>query len=802
MEKDSLLIRQSKRRSGNLKWVSACLVFTFFFQDLAWAGIDPESVRTLAASFQNPQTDLPAEIGFVEERFDAPAAGKRFFLIQDAHTNANAQEQIALALESLFRKNALRYVFLEAGTGDDSLTRLRAEAGLEDRRAAGEKYLEQGYLQGADYFDLTSDREVRLWGVEDKALYFKGLELYRELKKKRDHANGCLDRIRNTVKLLKPRVYGPALAGVDARREAYLAGDLPVTGYLEALFQAASQAGLPLGAFPELEKFRSIRRTEAEIDFGKSMVEWPELVKYFAYLKEARKLSAGRALKEAEELEKLVYLTLCRTADERRLVEAARAEEVLRRLMNLRLSSIDFYRMRLSPEAFDVVRLEGFLNAKILGLQSHYEHALLLDGEFERLIGLAKEFYELTQGRDRAFLKHALAKMDAEKERAAVLVAGGYHTDHLKAILRENNISYVSILPNLSHETNFEKYERILLGQPFDAPSGLAQGSARLWAPLPAAEQTVIVDGVRLSVVDALRREWQGARLAKKDDQPEKLVIRSGILPDSWYQRWGRMNAQKLLKLGDRFFHKFQGVEFDHVLDWALGITPLEIQSLASYWPLKREAEEGGEQVIYEPTSYGILIELFKKLWLTKRDVFYDLGSGNGRVVIFTTLATHVGKAVGIEIVRHRHRLALKAARALRLRNAKFRNQNILDATFEDGTVFFLFNLFSESTLRSVLAALEVIGTERKIRIVFFGLSKNPLSGLRWLKKTGNIPLYPEGEVSIFESYARNPRRVLEPVGIVPGDFITYGVLLTAALLTMASSSCGVRRSKAARPRA
>ena len=67
---------------------------------------------------------------------------------------------------------------------------------------------------------------------------------------------------------------------------------------------------------------------------------------------------------------------------------------------------------------------------------------------------------------------------------------------------------------------------------------------------------------------------------------------------------------------------------------------------------------------------------------------------------------------------------------------------------FSDGTVFFLFNPFTEDTLEEVSKALRKIAEEKRIRIVTWGPSVHYFSDQRWLKDT-----YIAGrQFSIFES--------------------------------------------------
>ena len=76
-----------------------------------------------------------------------------------------------------------------------SLSHLRHIAPKDKTEQIADRFLKLGYIQGPDYADLTSEKTFKLWGAEDKRLYFKSLKLYRALKNQRDHSNAYLDKL-------------------------------------------------------------------------------------------------------------------------------------------------------------------------------------------------------------------------------------------------------------------------------------------------------------------------------------------------------------------------------------------------------------------------------------------------------------------------------------------------------------------------------------------------------------------------------------------------------------------------------
>ena len=556
----SLIVRYTPSKRFYLKLISLGLVFTFLGQELLMAAPDGFGVR-LAAPFDNFQ--LPDSVALIREKFSAPGADRSIVLIQDAHTNESAQLNIAKAIDHiLVKEQKIKHVFLEAGTGNDSLSYLRRFSSIEKREKVARSFLRRGLIQGPDYLDLTSDKAFSLWGVENKKLYWEGLALYRDLKKDRELLVAGVDRLKRAKKTLATRLWSPALQKMDSGRESFLRGELGAADYFDALVMEARKLGVPLEVFPHLSKLTALKNQEKEIDFKKASLEEAALVaslpesertsllavaaklrqkdaqnlrevqdafysllkekiknplfyvhlsKYIEYLVNSRGFDAEVVLKEREDLEKIVFGQLAGSRDSRRLLEAARAVEILERLWQLEISKEDFEAIQKNLGAHSFLNLAGFFNLKLIELGSHTEDTVLWDEKFGTDYDKAIKFYSLTLERDEAFVENMLKKMDRAGEKKAILVTGGFHTEHLKDLLRARGISYAVVIPRILQETNKEKYESLLLGQ-IKKNSSKIKNSAKAdaWAIIPPAENRQI----RIQLSEGVGRGLAAARLA------------------------------------------------------------------------------------------------------------------------------------------------------------------------------------------------------------------------------------------------------------------------------------------------
>jgi hypothetical protein len=122
----------------------------------------------------------------------------------------------------------------------------------------------------------------------------------------------------------------------------------------------------------------------------------------------------------------------------------------------------------------------------------------------------------------------------------------------------------------------------------------------------------------------------------------------------------------------------------------------------------------------YEPAPARAVLDLVDHASWSPRDVFYDLGSGLGRVVILVNLLT--GRpARGVEIDPALCEQARQAAQRLNLASVEFIQADAREVDYAEGTVFFLFTPFKAAIWRAVLDKLRHESRTRKITLGTFG---------------------------------------------------------------------------------
>jgi SAM-dependent methyltransferase len=118
------------------------------------------------------------------------------------------------------------------------------------------------------------------------------------------------------------------------------------------------------------------------------------------------------------------------------------------------------------------------------------------------------------------------------------------------------------------------------------------------------------------------------------------------------------------------------------------------------YSPHQASAKEKLElDVPYEPTTYGIAAEMLNMANVTSEDLIYDLGCGDGRIVIMAAKERGT-KGVGVDMDPDRIRESREnAERAGVTRLVRFAEQNLFETDISNATVVMLY-LWPEVNLK------------------------------------------------------------------------------------------------------
>lgn len=147
------------------------------------------------------------------------------------------------------------------------------------------------------------------------------------------------------------------------------------------------------------------------------------------------------------------------------------------------------------------------------------------------------------------------------------------------------------------------------------------------------------------------------------------------------------------------------------------------------------------EMVFYQKTSARIIFELVKRARFTKDDLFFDIGSGLGQVVMLVNLLAGI-RTIGVEFDPAFCRYSEECAAMLGFEEIAFINADARETDYSLGTVFFMYTPFKGKMLQDVLDILRKESLKREISIITYGPCTSEVAAQDWLHS------YSGGELS------------------------------------------------------
>ncbi|RUL64516.1 class I SAM-dependent methyltransferase [Dyella dinghuensis] len=159
-------------------------------------------------------------------------------------------------------------------------------------------------------------------------------------------------------------------------------------------------------------------------------------------------------------------------------------------------------------------------------------------------------------------------------------------------------------------------------------------------------------------------------------------------------------------------------------------------------------AELAPDMVFYQPTPATQIFQFISRTGLNEQDVLVDLGAGLGHVPLLAAICSSA-RCIGIECEPAYVASARKSASDLRLNNATFLAQDVRDADFSQGTLFYLYTPFTGTLLHEVMSMLRHEAAQREIRIGTLGPCTEVVAQESWLQTDDTMTPH---EIVIFRN--------------------------------------------------
>lgn len=409
--------------------------------------------------------------------------------ICEAHGHYEAQKHIVGLLEHLIKQHGLKLILVEGSQGDVRLSHFRSYGPPENRREVAEKYLKLGILSAEEYLDVVSDYPLILWGIEKEDLYHQNDQAFEATEALRVHLKPALASVRQSIELLKVRLWEPTLTELEAKTNAFDEGHVSLAGYTDFLAGLVQRLGITEAEYPNFSHLLYMRQLERIIDFANVSPEQQALLEELGQLEAQINISV--LIDELERLAKRLRTTLASTSQSQKLVTINEQVKLIEKLLGIQLSPQESQQLDTLPIDGLASDWSSFLNGQ---LRAHDLASQTFTGLTELEDGLphAKRCYEIASLRQEAMVTNILGKLDETKERLAVLITGGFHAPRIIQCCKDRRIGLVVLQPKINQPINERLYRAVLKFKRGDASIEeviAASGDASLKKGMAASQE-------------------------------------------------------------------------------------------------------------------------------------------------------------------------------------------------------------------------------------------------------------------------------------------------------------------------
>lgn len=482
------------------------------------AAFTGQSFARPEAGVKNNQSFAGIEAGIFAEKFgkiteftnyDSPQA---VITIQDLHSHAQTQKNIASILKALDEKYTVKRVYTEGASGKVDISWLAgAGSGLNKEIVAD--MVESGKLTGSEYFAYLGKKD-NLFGIEDERLHRENIARLGKIYENEERNRKISAAIKNEIEYLANKNLNPDMKKIAKASAAYHGNKTEAAGYYKMLLGYAGKINknprkygnvfdIDPRSFTELNKVVLIDELSKKLNPKRINAH---MRKYIAQLKESMSAAEFRALADdtdnltdadaffgyisrrgfsaGENSPLAAFLRMREINSSINPLELFAQEQKLEELLRRALASSELEREIAFMKDFYVF-FDGYLSNKLTAgdekyfrqnfktfssLYAKYASVNYMDGlkeqfsfinDYYKANNLRNEIFvekingfdELVSGRERSF-KPAGEILENARE-IIVIVAGGYHTLGVNAILDSKKISHITVTPKITESAVF-----------------------------------------------------------------------------------------------------------------------------------------------------------------------------------------------------------------------------------------------------------------------------------------------------------------------------------------------------------
>ncbi|MCB1195428.1 hypothetical protein KDK77_04515, partial [bacterium] len=521
--------------------------------------------------------NISRSIAAVLERHEGDSSQGTVIHIQDNHTSYSAQKYLSKIIKQLNESYGISLIGTEGASSVVNTSEFSRFPDKEVKENVADYFLKKGDIDGVEFFCIveesgSADKIYVVEGVEVDILYKRNLDAFlRSLSYQKELTVFC-EEYRAAIARLKPLVYSEQLGRFDAFVESYKCRDISFIDFAEGILELCNQNLIEIESFGQIDNLVKLISYEKSIDFSRvdpermnalreagallppeeaakllkeelafrtqklpteqyyssldtffnthefSLDGYPNLKSYIAYVRDYYTVNNSKVFEESQRIVDVLYETLIRSEREKTLYGFSRLIDLMNQFAGLKMTRTDFELYH----SYRSVYSTAFISDTLVSLSKEYaidfEPAQNL-AVIEENVAHFEEFYSVAHEREDALVANTLGLMKKYNQQSIILLAGGFHTEGITEKLRERNLSYVVVQPQMNAQENLIPYTELLqnASTPLDQMLALKASTLKLasWmtenVPLAHAERAQSL-GTKMKLLFSavfLQKEWR-----------------------------------------------------------------------------------------------------------------------------------------------------------------------------------------------------------------------------------------------------------------------------------------------------
>lgn len=460
------------------KFLAAFCSVLFFIQSINPAlalELKPQTLEISEPQFTLSDLQKASTIPNPQEVFKGESKNA-VLLIQDAHSNPQAQTSIESIIQALHKEFGIKTLAVEGGTGEMDAFLLKACPSEEKVKQFLSELIQKGELSGIVPASVLSRSSIKVLGIENEEKYRIQLEKYLKASDLNKKNLPLLVNQTNEIENQKIKSYPKELLQFETLLNQF---DKDPSQFFKLLKFFSEKTDLrkykglwSLQGQAEEEKDKPILEISALESALKGVALTSEQSKQFANEKQAFLTNQKSALEYATYLVNLNESSglnvpisedlkaRMHSLEESRNIKAALFVE------EIEAASEEVYSKYATSDELKNLRKAD----KEIRLAKKISSLEITDKEWSKVkdqssnfngvdLSAARSFYETANERDEIFSERLF---ELAKKETVMFVAGGFHTQAIANQLKKQNVSYVIYSPEASSES--KNYDAIMRG--------------------------------------------------------------------------------------------------------------------------------------------------------------------------------------------------------------------------------------------------------------------------------------------------------------------------------------------------